>query len=137
MRFQKRIRMQVIVGLGAALLTAGAARAQQDMDPTYFDVNPGTPAATQVATASSTPGALTANVSEQDASAPVLAGSSDATLDASVTRIAFVDAGVAVILLSSVISMALYAMVATRRERSSRKAPGRTRYAPVSAATAQ
>ena len=49
MKFQNKIRMQMImVGLGAALLMAGSARAQQDMDPTYFDVNPGTPAASKV-----------------------------------------------------------------------------------------
>src|SRR5258707_6428937 len=50
MKSQKRIRIQmVLVGLGAALLMAGSARAQQDMDPTYFDINPGTPAVQKAA----------------------------------------------------------------------------------------
>src|SRR5260221_9147216 len=50
MKSQKRIRIQmVLVGLGAALLMAGSARAQQDMDPTYFDIHPGTPAAQKTA----------------------------------------------------------------------------------------
>src|SRR5690348_8683131 len=50
MELQKKIRMQMMmVGLGAALLMAGSARAQQDMDPTYFDINPGTPAVTKAA----------------------------------------------------------------------------------------
>ena len=48
MKIQNKVRMQVImVGLGAALLMAGSARAQQDMDPAYFDVKPGTPAVSQ------------------------------------------------------------------------------------------
>src|SRR5258706_6416425 len=50
MKSQKRIRIQmVLVGLGAALLMAGSARAQQDMDPTYFDIHPGTPAGQKTA----------------------------------------------------------------------------------------
>ena len=44
MEFRKVIRMQVLLmGLGASLLLAISARAQQDMDPAAFDVNPGTP----------------------------------------------------------------------------------------------
>jgi len=45
MKFQNKIRMQMtMVGMGAALLMAGSTRAQQDMDPAFFDIHPGTPA---------------------------------------------------------------------------------------------
>lgn len=41
MKFQKMIRMQLLMaGFGAMLLLPGFARAQQDVDPTIFDVNP-------------------------------------------------------------------------------------------------
>ena len=41
MKFQNVIRMQLILaGLAAVLLMPGSVRAQQDMDPTVFDVNP-------------------------------------------------------------------------------------------------
>ena len=43
MKIQKRLRLQMLIGLGAALLMAGSVRAQQDIDPTFFDVNPGGP----------------------------------------------------------------------------------------------
>jgi len=43
MKIQKRLRLQILIGLGAALLMAGSVRAQQDIDPTFFDVNPGGP----------------------------------------------------------------------------------------------
>src|SRR5258708_8666670 len=45
MKSQKRIRIQmVLVGLGAALLMAGSARAPPDMGPTLVYIHPGTPA---------------------------------------------------------------------------------------------
>jgi hypothetical protein len=53
------------------------------------------------------------------------------------TRIAIVDAGVALILFGGVISIVLYAMAATRRERFLQVQPGNAPYTPVSAATAQ
>src|SRR5258707_2424148 len=61
MKSQKRIRIQmVLVGLGAALLMAGSARAQQDMDPTYFDIHPGTPAAQKTAVGRGRPDSISA-----------------------------------------------------------------------------
>src|SRR5260370_34288293 len=50
MKSQKRIRIQmVLVGLGAALLMAGSARAKEGMDTTYFAITPGTPAVQKMA----------------------------------------------------------------------------------------
>lgn len=41
MKFQKMIRMQLLMaGFGAMLLLPGLGRAQQDVDPTIYDVNP-------------------------------------------------------------------------------------------------
>jgi len=138
MKFQNQIRMQmVMVGLGAALLMAGSARAQQDMDPTYFEAKPGTPAVSKVVVvrAAQTPQAAKENASAESTLA--LANGSDATLEAGVTRMAIVDAGVALILLAGIVSIARYAMAATRRERVPRISKVPAPYTPVSAATAQ
>jgi hypothetical protein len=138
MGLQKKIRMQmVMVGLGAALLLAGSARAQQDMDPTYFDVNPGTPAVSKSAAirvAQSSP-AVNENGSTQGAL--TLAVSKEATLEAGVARMAIVDAGVVLVLLGGIFSIVLYAMAATRRERNLGVSRVNAPYRPVSAATAQ
>ena len=138
MELQKKIRMQmVMVGLGAALLLAGSARAQQDMDPTYFDVNPGTPAVSKAAAirvAQSSP-AVNENGSTQGAL--TLAVSKEATLEAGVARMAIVDAGVVLVLLGGIFSIVLYAMAATRRERNLGVSRVNAPYRPVSAATAQ
>jgi hypothetical protein len=136
MKIQKRIRIQVLMGLGAALLMAGSARAQQDMDPTYFDVSPGAPTVKEDAVMRT---ALYQQTEAKDAgaqdSAAVVTG--DSTLEAVMTRIAIVDAGVAVVLFGGVISIFLYAMAATRRERGLQVQQRNTGYTSVSAATAQ
>ena len=136
MKIQTRIRMQVLMGLGAALLMAGSARAQQDMDPTYFDVNPGRPTVKEdtVIRAALHEQARVENAAAQDEAAVV---SGDSTLESAMTRIAIVDAGVALILFGGVISIVLYAMAATRRERFLQVQRGNAPYTPVSAATAQ
>ena len=44
MKLHNIVRTQLmLMGLGAALLFAGSACAQQDMDPTDFPINSGTP----------------------------------------------------------------------------------------------
>jgi hypothetical protein len=138
MKFEAKIRMQmVMVGLGAALLMAGSARAQQDMDPTYFDVNPGTPTVSKVValrTEQSSPRA-TENGSAQNAL--MLASSNEDTLEAGVARMAIVDAAAGLILFGGVISIVLYAKAATRRERMVVASRVHRPYAPISGATAQ
>lgn len=135
MKVRNKIRIQMLVGLGAALLMAGSVRAQQDVDPTYFGVNPGAPAvnADMVRTAQSTP-AMLENGGTQETAA---VASGDATLESGVTRIAIVDAGVVLVLFGGVALIGFYAMAATRRERSLHVQRGNARYRPVSAATAQ
>jgi hypothetical protein len=139
MKSQKRIRMEmVIVGLGAALLMAGSARAQQDMDPTYFDIKPGTPAVQKAAVVRSAQSYIPARTEGKDAaSALAVASGEDATLEAGMTRVAVIDVGIALILFGGIVSIVLYAMAATRRERALRVSPVSAPYAPVSAATAQ
>jgi hypothetical protein len=138
MKIQNAIRMQVImVGLGAALLMAGTARAQQDMDPAYFDVKPGTPAASKVAVVRT---AQNLQVAKENASAEstlALANRSDVTLETSVTRIAVVDSGIVLILLAGVVMIARYAVAAARGARVPRISRMTRPYTPVSAATAQ
>ena len=138
MKFQTKIRMQmVMLGLGAALLMAGSARAQQDMDPTYFDAKPGTPAVSKVVVVRAAQSSQTAKENASAESTLALANRSDVTLEAGVTRMAIVDVGVALILLGGIVSIVLYAMAATRRERAPRVSPVSAPYTPVSASTAQ
>jgi len=145
MKFQNRILVQMMmVGVGAALL-AGSAYAQQDVDPTYFDVNPGTPAAskTVVRQAAQSPAAVKENSPAQRAM--TLASSDDVTLEADVTRMEIADVGVALILFAGMVSIVSYAILATRRERALgvlsasalRVSQASAPYTPVSAATAQ
>jgi hypothetical protein len=137
-KLQKRIRMQmVMVGLGAALFMAGSARAQQDVDRTYFDIKPGTPAASKAAVLQAAQSTPAANENGSTQNALTLAVSKEATLEAGVARMAIVDAGVALILFAGIVSIVLYARVATRRERTLRASPVNAPYRPVSAATAQ
>jgi hypothetical protein len=138
MKFQNKIRMQmVMVGLGAALLMAGSARAQQDMDPTYFDAKPGTPAVSKVVVVRTAQNPQAAKENASADSTLALANRSDVTLEASVTRMTIVDAGIALILLGGIVSIVTYALAATRRERVPRISKVPRPYTPVSAATAQ
>ena len=138
MEIQKKIRMQMMmVGLGAALLMAGSARAQQDMDPTYFDINPGTPAVTKAAVVRVAVNAPATKANEKAESALTLATSREGTLEAGVMRMAIVDAAIVLILLGGIVSIVMYAMAATRRERNLGASTVSASYRPVSAATAQ
>ena len=138
MELQKRIRMQLMMaGFGAALLMAGSARAQQDMDPTYFDIKPGTPAISKAAAVRVAQNAPAATQNGSTQTALKLAVSKEATLEAGVARMAVVDAGIALILLGGIGSIALYATAATRRERNRGASSVNAPYRPVSAATAQ
>jgi len=138
MKIQNKVRMQVImVGLGAALLMAGSARAQQDMDPAYFDVKPGTPAVSQTMAVRTAQNSQAAKENASAESTLALANRSDVTLETSVTRIAVVDSGIVLILLAGVVLIARYAVAAARGARVPRISKVTRPYTPVSAATAQ
>jgi hypothetical protein len=137
MKFQNKVRMQmVMVGLGAALLMAGSARAQQDMDPTYFAANPGTQAVSKTVVVKT---AQSSQAPKQESGEGMLAvaNRSDATLETDVTRIAIVDSGIALILLAGMVLIARYAVAASRGARVPRITKVPRPYTPVSAATAQ
>src|SRR5258708_25619646 len=70
------------------------------------------------------------------ASALAVVSGEDATLEAGITRVAVIDLGIALILFGGILSIVLYAMAATRRERALRVSPVSAPYTPVSAATA-
>src|SRR5260221_6776475 len=95
MKSQERIRMQmVIVGLGVALLMAGSAHAQQDMDPTYFDINPGTPAVQKAAVVRSAQSYIPAKTESNDAASALGGGSGeDADLEAWMKRVGPIHVG--------------------------------------------
>lgn len=138
MKFQNRIRMQMLmVGLGAALLMAGSARAQQDMNPTFFGVNPGTPAVSKAVVAQAGHRSQAAKENRSAEGTLALANRSDVTLETGVTRIAIVDSGIVLILLAGVILIARYAVAAARGARVPRVSKMTSRYTPASAATAQ
>ena len=138
MEFRKVIRMQVmLMGLGAALLLASSAHAQQDMDPTAFDVNPGTPPVVKVAAGHVAQSFATAKKTDSAASANELLWSGQETKqEADLARLTMVDTTMVVILLAGVGLIVLYAMAATKRERQLEMSPQRGSYTQASGATA-
>jgi hypothetical protein len=136
MKFQKMVRMQVmLMGLGAALLLASSAHAQQDMDPADFPVNPGTPQSVEVNVARTTPAA--AKEVSSEAMVPVsLWSNQDTKQEADLNRMAIVDGTMAVILMAGIGLIALYARAATKRERRLEISPESASYTSASSATA-
>jgi hypothetical protein len=133
MNIQKMVRGPLmLMGLGAALVLASSARAQQDMDPTYFDINPGTPkvepkAAQHVAAASKV---------NTEATAPASLWSNQNTRqEADFSRLIIVDASMVLILMAGLASIVLYAMAATRRERQLQFSPANASYGPARGVT--
>lgn len=136
MEFRKMVRTQVmLMGLGAALLLASSAQAQQDMDPTAFDVNPGTPHVDKsaVRTAQSLPAAKKAY---SEAGVPATLWSGQDKQEADLARLTIVDATMVVIMMAGIGLIVLYAMAATRRERRLQISPQTAPYTPASRATA-
>ena len=139
MKSQSKIRASMMVlGLGAAFLLAGSARAQQEMDPTYFDINPATPAqqAGRMITAQQAPAAAQQSASTQSALA--IATGKDATLEAGLTRVVVLDTALALIFVGGFASIVVYALAATKRAYVPRGSYNPTRpYAAVSASPVQ
>jgi hypothetical protein len=99
----------IVMGLGVALLLASPVRAQQEIDPDTFDINPGTPKAEVVAAAPASP-------------APVMA--SDASRNGTMSQAGIIAApdwngmvAMVAILAFGTGLVALYTVVATRRQR--------------------
>src|ERR1700730_9042293 len=100
MNFQKMTRLQVLLmGLGAALLLASSAHAQQDTNPTDFPVNPGTPQI-KVAVARTAPAAAAAKEVNSDAPVSVsLWSNQDTKQEADLTRLGVAEGAVGGVLL--------------------------------------
>jgi hypothetical protein len=114
MNFQRIVRVPMIVmGLGVALLLAGPVRAQQEIGPDTFDVNPGTPKAELVAAAPvAAPNAIQNSGVTQASIMP--ASNWDGSFAASLNA---VDVTMVVILALGTGLVALYTVAATRRQR--------------------
>jgi len=109
MKMQTLVRMQMLMGLGAALLLASPGHAQQTMEPASpYSVAP----AEKVAMVP---------VIESDGSENVVAmalGSGQATREESdLARVMIADVIMLAILMAGIAAIAVYAMAATRRNR--------------------
>jgi hypothetical protein len=137
MKLHKIVRMQaMLMGLGAALLLASSAYAQQDMDPTDFPVNPGTPKVERHAVLRAARNVEPANGVATASFLPGVLGSGQSTQQESdFTRMIVVDATMAVILMAGIGAIVLYAKAATKRERRLRPILQDRQYSPVSGAT--
>jgi hypothetical protein len=136
MKMQKMIRMQILLGLGAALLLAGSARAQQEVDPTSFDINPGTPAVEQSRVPVTQQSAPTANDTAQESLVSTALWSPQAThQETDMARMTLVGALLVVILMAGTALIVVYAKVATRRQRHLEPILADSPYGPASGAT--
>ncbi len=118
MKFQKMIRIQMmLVGMGAGLLLARPACAQQEMDPELFDVYAKTPVMDQASHAEAV------KVAAADSPAPLAAQGVDAE------GLTAVDTSVMVILIIGIGSIVLFGMAEAvrgpRRLTWRESAPGR------------
>jgi hypothetical protein len=115
MKLQKLMRMQVMLtGLGAALLLASSAYAQQDMNPTEFPINPGTIEAQRPVTLRAAQDVGRRSSSVATAFMP---GTQSTQQELDFTRTIAVEGAIALILIAGIAAITLYAIVATKRER--------------------
>ena len=107
MKLHNIVRTQLmLMGLGAALLLAGSAYAQQDMDPIDFPINPGTP---QIERSAVQPTA------QSVAPAKVV----NAENLVSTVEMIVVEGALVLALLAGIASFTLYAVAATKRDSAS------------------
>jgi recombinational DNA repair protein (RecF pathway) len=136
MKFQKSVRMSMmLVGLGAALLLARSARAQQDVDPTTFDINPGAVKVEQPVAQKAASIVAPAKVENESLVQTALWSSKATQQETDLARVTLVDALLVVILLAGTGLIVMYAKVATRRERRLQPILQDGHYAPASGAT--
>jgi hypothetical protein len=137
MKLQNIVRANVmLMGLGAALLLAGSAFAQQDMDPTGFPVNPGTPKVEVAAVQPALQSAPVTKAENAGTAAQVSWWGAQTAQESDLSRMMVVDATMAVIMLAGVASIALYAIAATKRERRLQPVLQDGPYPPASGVTA-
>jgi hypothetical protein len=119
MKLQNIVRVPMIVmGLGVALLLASPLRAQQEINPDTFDINPGTPKAELVAAAPASAGPALASDASQSVTASqagIVSGSNWNGMFAAPLNA--VDVAMVLILAVGTGLVAIYTVAATRRQR--------------------
>jgi len=137
-KFQKTIRVQMaLLGLGAALVLGSPVRAQQDMDPTYFEINPGV-SQDQRASATQTAQSLAGvGAPRVEAAAPVeMQKDGDAAQIADTAQLTQVDSVTMLVLIACSGFIVLYGVTETRRERQRKISPASASFVPSTPATA-
>ncbi len=105
MKFQKMIRAQMmLVSLGAGLLLARPVRAQQEVDPTFFEAASGASQLDQAAAVKAAPSLKAANAAKADSAAPLVAQEVNAA------QLTSVDAKTIVVLMLGIGSIVLLGM---------------------------
>ncbi len=105
MKFQKMIRVQMmLVSLGAGLLLARPVRAQQEVDPTFFEAAPGASQVDQAAAVKAAPSLKAANAAKADSPTPLAAQEVDAA------QLTSLDAKTIVVLMIGIGSIVLLGM---------------------------
>ena len=100
MKFQRMLRTELLLAaLGAALLLPGSVRAQQDMDPATFDIQPGVPQMDNAASVRTAQSALPAVAAETERLAPadVTEAAQITTIDQAMMLALMICAGVIVL----------------------------------------
>jgi hypothetical protein len=119
MKLQRIVRAPMIVmGLGVALLLASPMRAQQEINPDTFDINPGIPKAELVAAAPASAGPALASDAKQSATpsqAGMVSGSDWSGMFAAPLNA--VDVAMVLILAVGTGLVAIYTVAATRQQR--------------------
>jgi hypothetical protein len=117
MKLQRIFRAPMIVmGLGTALLLASPIRAQQEVDPDTFDVNPGTPKAEVAAAQTTAAPVLASDAGQKMAVSQASTASESAWNGMFAAPLNAVDVAMVVILAAGTGLVALYVATATRRK---------------------
>jgi hypothetical protein len=121
MKFANRIRMHaMLVGLGTSLLLANATYAQQDTEPTTFDVNPGVAPAQTAAAAPAGVNTVVMTPAQSEDTRPATATKEQAVVEEADARTwTEVDTLTLMALLLCVGSAIAHGVSKTRRDRSS------------------
>jgi hypothetical protein len=137
MKVQKMIRMQMmLVGLGATLALGGSAYAQQEVNPTTFDVNPGTPHAVSAVTQAAQSPAQANTAKSAPAFSASLWSSENTKQETDLARLLVIDTMMIVIMMIGIGLIVLYAKAATRNERRPRFSPESAPYTRANGAAA-
>src|SRR5215831_15635368 len=113
MKFEKMIRAQgILIALGAALLLASAARAQQEVEPTTFEVAPGVPGKASAKQSAESRGAQNSQAAEQTSAAVPAATQSgnEATREESVAVFTAGEIAAALVLITGIGMLVLSAI---------------------------